>query len=80
VTNLYAATNATLGGKDTATVAVIDNTTEAILLSCTVEKPNSSCSNTGASVAVVPGQKIEVKIMASGSSGNNKQWQVTFRY
>ena len=36
VTNLYADTNTTLSGTETATVAVIDNTTGATLLSCTV--------------------------------------------
>ena len=35
VTNLYADSNATVKGSDTALVAVIDNTTGATLLSCT---------------------------------------------
>jgi hypothetical protein len=29
---------------------------------------------------VAAGDKIEVKVTANGPSGNNKQWQVTFRY
>jgi hypothetical protein len=81
VTNLYAETNATLGGREEATVAVIDNATAATLLSCTVNSTtNSSCSNASGSGPAAPGDKIEVRVTASGSGSNNKQWDVRFRY
>ena len=81
VSNLNAETNATLSGKDSATVAVIDNTTGATLLSCTVNSTSKgSCSNTGSSAPVAPGHRIEVKVTANGSSCNNRAWQVSFRY
>jgi Collagen triple helix repeat (20 copies) len=81
VTNLYAETNATVTGKDTVLVEAIDNTSGVALLSCTVNSTTKNhCSNTGTSVPVAAGDKIEVKLTAAGSSGNNKQWQVTFRY
>ena len=80
VANLYAETNATLSGKDSATVAVIDNATGATLLSCTVERPKNSCSSTGPSLPVAAGHRIEVKVTATGSSANYKAWQVSFRY
>ena len=81
VTSLYAETNATLSGTDTVLVAVIDNTTAEPLLSCTVNSTSkSSCSNGSGSGAAAAGDKIEVKVTATGSSGNNKKWQVRFRY
>jgi hypothetical protein len=81
VTNLYAETNASVKGTDTVLVEAVDNTTGATLLACTVTKASkSSCSNSGSSPAIATGDKVEVRVTASGSSGNNKQWQVTFRY
>ncbi len=82
VSNLYAETNATLSGKEEATVAVIDNTTGVTLLSCTVNSTSKGkCSNTAtASVAAAAGDRLEVKVTATGSNCNNKQWQVRFRY
>src|SRR6202022_3002249 len=81
VSNLYVDSNASLNGSDTVLVAVIDNTTGATLLSCTATKASKgSCSNTGSSGPVAPGENIEVKVTATGSSGNNKQWRVRFRY
>jgi hypothetical protein len=81
VTNLYAETNATVKGSDTASVEAIDNTTGVALLSCTVNSTTKNhCSNTGSSAPVAAGDKIEVKVTANGPSGNSKQWQVTFRY
>ena len=81
VTNLYADTNATLTGKDTALVTVIDNTSGATLLSCTVNATNkSSCFNNSESGYAAPGDNIEVKVTGLGSSCNNKQWRVRFRY
>ena len=78
---MYAETNAVLAGTETALVAVIDNTTGATLLSCTVNSTTkSSCSNTSGSGSAAGGDKIEVKVTASGTSCNNKEWEVRFRY
>jgi hypothetical protein len=81
VTNLYADTNTTLSGTETATVAVIDNTTGATLLSCTVTAGKSSCSNSKESGSAAPGDNIEVKVTAPGSRCNDRaSWRVRFRY
>jgi hypothetical protein len=81
VTNLYADTNAVVSGADTAEVEVIDNTTGASLLSCTVNSANkSNCSNASGSGPVLAGENIEVRVSAKGVSGENKLWRVRFRY
>jgi hypothetical protein len=81
VNNLYADTNATFSSKEGALVSVIDNTTGATLLSCTVTSTsNRSCSNAKESGSAAPGDNVEVKITASGSSCNGKAWRVRFRY
>src|ERR1700680_2794763 len=65
VTNLYADSNATVTGTDTVLVAVIDNTTGATLLSCTVNKTNkNSCFNSSGSGSAAAGGNIEVKLSA----------------
>jgi hypothetical protein len=83
VTNLYADSNATVKGSDTALVAVIDNTTGATLLSCTVNSTTvNHCSNTTESGSAAAGESIEVKVTANpaNGSGNSKSWRVRFRY
>jgi len=82
VSNLYADTTATLSGAGTATIAVIDNTTGKLLLSCTIEKSMSSCSNGSAGGKAEPGENIEVKLTLTntGTKCNNKVWRVRFRY
>lgn len=81
VSDLYAASNATLAGSDTAVVEVTDNTTSAVLLTCTLNSTNKhACSNKGTSGAVGAGDKLEVKITAAGATGVGKDWEVTFRY
>lgn len=81
VSNMYVGSNASLSGTDTVLVAVIDNTTGATLLTCTVTKASKgSCSNSTGSGSVAPGENIEVKLTATGSSGTGKQWRVRFRY
>ena len=81
VTNLYADSNATVKGSDTVLVAVIDNTTGATLLSCTVNSTTANhCSNTSGSGSAAAGENIEVKVTAAGGSGNSKSWRVRFRY
>jgi Collagen triple helix repeat (20 copies) len=86
VSNLYAETNATVSSGDTATVTVIDNTSGAALLSCTVTSMSKGvCSNTAtAATAAAPGDRLEVQITTTSprksSSCNNKEWSVRFRY
>jgi len=81
VTNLYADTNTTLSGTETATVTVIDDTTGATLISCTVTAGKSSCSNSKESGSAAPGDNIEVKVTAAGSRCNDRaSWLVRFRY
>ncbi len=76
-----ALTSATLTGSDTATVEVIDNTTGAKLLSCTVNSTSkNNCSNNAETGSAAAGNKLEVKITTSGKSGASKDWEVTFRY
>jgi hypothetical protein len=81
VTNLYADSSATVTGIDTVLVAVIDNTTGTTLLSCTLTSSTPhSCSNASESGAAAAGENIEVKLTATGPSGNEKPWRVTFRF
>jgi hypothetical protein len=81
VTDLYADTNAAPGSKESVLVSVIDNTTGATLLSCTVTSTSDhSCSNAGESGSAPPGDNIEVKVAASGVGSNDREWRVRFRY
>jgi hypothetical protein len=81
VSNLYADSNAAVIGTDSVLVAVIDNTTGTTLLSCTVNSTSkNSCSNSSESGAAAGGDNIEVKLTATGASGNSKLWRVTFRF
>jgi hypothetical protein len=81
VTTLYADSNATVTGTDTVTVAVIDNTTGAELLSCIVNSTNiNHCENGIGSGSAAAGDNIEVKLTIHGTSGNGKSWRVRFRY
>ena len=86
VSNLYAETNAAVSSGDTATVTVIDNTSGATLLSCTVTSTSKGvCSNAAtATIAAGPGDRLEVQIMTASPkkswSYNNKAWSVRFRY
>lgn len=81
VTSLYANTNATLSSQESVLVSVIDNTTGATLLSCTVTSTSDrSCSNAKGSGSAAPGENIGVKVTSSGSKGYNKAWRVRFRY
>jgi len=86
VSNLYAETNATVSGSDTATVTVIDNTSGAVLLSCMVTSTSKGvCSNAAtATTQAGPGDRLEVQVTNTSPkkvwSCNNKQWSVRFRY
>jgi hypothetical protein len=80
VTALFADTNAVLTGSETAVVSVIDNTTGATLLSCTVTvSSKDSCSSLASNTAAA-GSNIEVKITSSGVGCSDKAWRVRFRY
>ncbi len=86
VSNLYAETNAAVSGSDTATVTVIDNTSGAVLLACTVTSTSKGvCSNAAtATTAAAPGDRLEVQVTNTSPkkswSCNNKEWSVRFRY
>jgi hypothetical protein len=86
VSNLYAETNASVSGSDTATVTVIDNTSGATLLACTVTSTSKGvCSNAAtAATAAAPGDRLEVQVTNTSPkkswSCNNKEWSVRFRY
>jgi len=84
VSNLYADSDAILGGTETVVVAVIDNTSGVTLVSCTVNSTTKSwCSNTGSGTAAA-GDNLEVKVTASNTKkeahDNNQEWRVRFRY
>jgi hypothetical protein len=80
VSNLEAVTNASITGSTTWLVAVIDNTTGATLLSCTITSTSGdACSNATGSGTAAAAQNIEVKVTSSGSNCNPAQWRVTFR-
>ena len=62
-------------------LAVIDSTTGATLLSCTVTSTSNAAAQMPAGrVLQTPGNKVEVRVTATGFRGNNRQWQVTFRH
>lgn len=77
VSNMYAETSVPLSGTETAAVEVIDNTTGATLLTCTITaSSNGVCSNTGSSVFVGAGNKLEVKVTNNAVSANTDAWNV----
>jgi hypothetical protein len=86
VSNLYAETNASVSSGDTATVTVIDSTSGAVLLPCTVTSTSKGvCSNAAtATIAAAPGDRLEVQVTDTSPrrswSCNNKEWSVRFRY
>jgi hypothetical protein len=81
VTNLYADTGASVSGADTVLVAVVDNTKAVTLLSCTVDATSKNhCLNASGSGSAAAGDNIEVKLTASGASGDKAKWRVTFRF
>jgi hypothetical protein len=82
---LYADTEAAVTGTATMTVEVVDNTTSAVLISCTVNSTNKNhCFKESGSGKAEPGENIEVRLAANPNtdknSGNNKAWRVRFRY
>jgi hypothetical protein len=80
VTNLEAVGGGPVSGGETWLVSVIDNTTGATLLSCTVTaSSNNSCSNTTGSGTAAAGANIEVKITTNEILRLGFGWRVTFR-
>jgi hypothetical protein len=81
VSNLYAVTNGeALHSGESATVAVIDNRTGSILLSCVVNTTTvNHCSNSSTGGTAAAGDYIEVKITATNTL-DGKKWRVAFRY
>jgi hypothetical protein len=81
VSDLYADSSATVAGSDTVAVEVIDDTTGAKLIGCTLTSSSPhSCSNTSEAGSAAAGDNVEVKVTANGASGNEKAWRVTFRF
>jgi hypothetical protein len=81
ITNLYATTSVSLGSKESVLVSVIDNTSGATLLSCTVASTSKgACSNASGSGTAAPGDYVEVKLTGIGTRWCAGQWRVTFRY
>jgi hypothetical protein len=80
VTNLEAVGAGPVTGGETWLVSVIDNTTGATLLSCTVTaSSNDKCSNTTGSGTAAAGANIEVKITTNEILRLGFGWRVTFR-
>jgi hypothetical protein len=75
VANLNAVSDG-LSGHESATVAIIDNTTGATLLSCPVNAPANGCENATGSATVAAGHELEAKVTGSGGH----EWRVQFRY
>jgi hypothetical protein len=81
ITDLYATTSASLGGKESVLVSVIDNTSGVTLLSCTVTSASKgACSNATGSGTAAPGDYLGVKLTGIGSRWCPGQWRVTFRF
>ncbi len=72
----------TLTGTETVQVAVIDDTTGATLLACTINSnTRNHCENTGASPPINAGDLIEVKVTGSTRPLTTcKAIEATFRY
>jgi hypothetical protein len=82
VNDLYAVEDVNLTGTETVQVAVIDNTTGATLLACTINSgTRNHCENGGASPPANPGDLIEVKVTGSAKPLTTcKAIEATFRY
>jgi formate/nitrite transporter FocA (FNT family) len=81
VSNLAATTTGPVVGGETWLVSVVNNTTGATLLSCTVTSSSSnSCSNSSASATVAAFANIEVKVTTNEILRLGMPWRVTFRY
>ena len=81
VSDLYAATSAKVKESDTVNVRVIDATTFTTLLQCQVTSITKNfCSNSNTGGFAAAGHDLEVLLEIAGSSGNKKEWEVTFRY
>ena len=81
VQNLEATTTTAPTGDGTYTADVMDSTTNAVLLSCTVTSAAAFCQNTGSAV-VAAGHYLQVRITNNPNTGSAlaQSWRVTFRY
>ena len=81
VSNLEAVTTGPVPGGETWLVSVINNTTGATLLTCTVtSSSNNACANSTGSGTVAAGANIEVKITTNEILRLGLPWRVSFRY
>jgi hypothetical protein len=81
VSNLAAVTSGSITGAETWLVAVIDNTTGATLLTCTVTaSSNDSCGNATGSGTAAAYANLEVKITTNEILRLGMPWRVSFRY
>jgi hypothetical protein len=81
VSDLVAATSGPIVGGETWTVAVIDNTTGATLLACTVTASSANtCSNGTGSATAAPGTNVEVKVTTNEILRLGMPWRVNFRF
>jgi hypothetical protein len=78
VTNLEAVVNTAPTGTQSHTVTVLNNTTGATLLSCSITAGNTSCQST-ASGSVPAGHYLQVRIN-NVNGASSRQFRVTFRY
>jgi hypothetical protein len=76
VSNLYAKTNTAPTGGNSYTVSVLDNGTA--IYSCTIASGTTTCTNTGAGVAVSAGDYLQVQI--TNNVAPNKQFVASFRF
>jgi hypothetical protein len=78
VTNLKATTNTAPGAGQSYLVEVMNNTTGATLISCTVTTGNTSCQDTS-TTSIAAGEYLQVRIDNQGGA-SNRMWRVSFRY
>jgi hypothetical protein len=81
VSNLEAVTSATASAANTATIAVMNNSTGAVVLSCTINNVSlttKACQNAG-SAFVAAGSYLQVRVTVTGS-GMLTQYRASFRY
>jgi hypothetical protein len=77
ITNLFAQMSTAPGVGNTQVVNVLDN--GAVVLSCTVVNPATTCSAAGP-VAVAAGHYLQVRIDAGAGTYTGQTWRVSFRY
>ena len=79
VSDLYADTSGSLSGSEIAVAFVYDNTTGALLISCTVNSTTKNYCSQASGGTAAAGDNIEVAVSGSGINANYKEWRVRFR-